>query len=225
MVSLEGKHAATLVDSAGTDAHWLADAAVGRVFVGWSDASRVVLPAAIVLLWVALAVGWWIGRAKSSVADRWLALLFFVALLMVPSVLFFSASPTAHPDVSPPDGGATDASLLGYMLWVVLILLLVPHALGIPKGDALDRNHVVVFTYLLLPPLLRRAGAGHASRTVALMAWSWFAVSAVVFGLASKAGGSLPRIVQILVLATLLPWPLLLTLHWKRFDWESGSSQ
>jgi hypothetical protein len=49
MVSLEGKDAATLVDSAGTDAHWLADAAVGRVFVGWSDASRVVLPAAIVL--------------------------------------------------------------------------------------------------------------------------------------------------------------------------------
>lgn len=202
---------------------WLAGGAGGKLFIEWSGASRFVFPAVLSLLWVVLADGWWARRAQFSGAGRWFTGLVLAALLVVPSVLYLSSSPVVYPVVNPHSGGATGTSLLGSTLGVVLIFLIVPHLLRLPKSGALDRNPVVVFAYLFLPALLRRADAGHASRSVAWIVWSWFAVCAVVFGFASHANASHHSTAQILALASLLPWPLLVMLHWRRFTWETGS--
>lgn len=204
---------------------WLAGGASGKLFVEWSGAARFVFPAVLSLLWVVLADGWWARRAQLSGAARLFTGLVLAGLLLVPSVLYLASSTAVYPVVNPHSGGATGTSLLGSTLGVVLIFLIVPHLLRLPKSGALDRSLAVIFTYLLVPALLRRADAGHASRSVAWIVWSWFAVCATVFGFASHAHASHHSTAQILALASLLPWPLLVMLHWKRFNWEAGSSR
>jgi len=204
---------------------WLAGGASGKLFVEWSGASRFVFPAVLSLLWVVLADGWWTRRAQLSGAARWFTGIVLVSLLLVPSTLYLASSTAVFPVVNPHSGGATGTSLLGSSLGIVLIFLIVPHLLRLPPSGALDRNPAVVFTYLFVPAILRRANAGHASRSAGWIVWSWFAVCAAVFGFASHGNASHHATAQILALASLLPWPLLVMLHWKRFDWSAGSSR
>jgi cytochrome c oxidase cbb3-type subunit 1 len=204
---------------------WLAGGASGKLFVEWSGASRFVFPAVLALLWVVLADGWWTRRAELSGAARWFTGIVLAGLLLVPSVLYLASSTGVFPVVNPHSGGATGTSLLGSTLGVVLIFLIVPHLLRLPKSAALDRNSTVVFIYMLVPALLRRADAGQSSRGAAWIVWSWFAVCAAVFGFASHGNASHHSTAQVLALAMLLPWPLLVMLHWKRFNWDAGSSR
>ncbi|HUG10685.1 MAG TPA: hypothetical protein VMM36_06710 [Opitutaceae bacterium] len=204
---------------------WLDGGASGKLFIEWSGAARFVFPAVLTLLWVVLADGWWTRRAQLSGAARWFTGIVLAGLLLVPSVLYLASSTAVFPVVNPHSGGATGTSLLGSTLGIVLIFLVVPHLLRLPKSDALDRNSAVIFTYLLVPALLRRADAGHAARSTAWIVWSWFAVCAGVFAFASHANASHHSTAQILALASLLPWPLLVMLHWKRFNWDAGSSR
>jgi cytochrome c oxidase cbb3-type subunit 1 len=202
---------------------WLAGGASGKLFVEWSGASRLVFPAVLALLWVVLADGWWTRRAQLSDAARWFTGIVLASLLLVPSILYLASSTGIYPVVNPHSGGATGTSLLGSTLGVVLIFLIIPHLLRLPKSSALDRNPAVVFMYILVPALLRRADAGHSSRVAAWIVWSWFVVCTAVLGFASHGHASHHSTAQILALATLLPWPLLVMLHWKRFNWDAGS--
>lgn len=204
---------------------WLAGGASGKLFVEWSGAARFVFPAALSLLWVVLADGWWARRAQLGGGARWFTGIVLAGLLLVPSTLYLASSTAVFPVVNPHSGGATGTSLLGSSMGIVLIFLIVPHLLRLPRSGALDRSPAVASIYLIAPALLLRADAGHASRTAGWIVWSWFAVCAAVFVFASHGNASHHSTAQILALASLLPWPLLAMLHWRRFDWEPGSSR
>ncbi|HEY5550444.1 MAG TPA: hypothetical protein VIK52_01045 [Opitutaceae bacterium] len=181
-------------------ADWLGGGASGKLFVEWSGAARFLFPAALSLLWVVLADGWWINRTRFSVAGRWFTGLVLAGLFLVPSILYLSSSATVFPAVNPHSGGATGTSLLGSSLGIIVIFLACPALLSRPV----------------------RAGANHRR---AWPVWAWLAVSAIAFVLAGHGNASHHAAGQIAALAILLPWPLLVAAHWVRYEWTEGSSR
>lgn len=179
---------------------WLGGGASGKLFVEWSGAARSVFPAALSVLWVLLADGWRLGRARLTVAGRWFTGLVLAGLLLVPSILYLSSSAAVYPVVNPHSGGATGTSLLGSSLGIIVI-------------------------FLACPALLARPMRADAKQRRAWAVWAWLAVSAVAFALAGHGNDSHHAVGQIAALAILLPWPLLVAKHWSRFEWTLGSSR
>ncbi len=177
---------------------WLAGRSSGKLFLEWSGAARALLAVSLGFLGLTLASGFLRQLARRGAA-RWAlaskgALL--LALLAVPFVLYWAASPEMYPPVNPDSGGATGGSLLGSTLGIVALFLVCPFLLGMRPTDG------------------GRAAAEGAAVLAAHFAW---------FALLDHGDRSHHEIVQLLSLASLVIWLPLLIRHLRRFRWPAVS--
>jgi len=108
---------------------WLAGHSSGKLFLDWSGYARFAFPAAMLALWLLLAVSlliaWNSARNKfwSAHATKLIGL---AILLAVPFAIYVASSPGLYPAINPSTGGPTGESQLESSLGVVAILLIVP---------------------------------------------------------------------------------------------------
>ena len=108
---------------------WLAGHSSGKLFLDWSGYARFAFPAAMLALWLLLAVSlviaWNSARNKfwSAHATKIIGL---AILLAVPFAIYVASSPGLYPAINPSTGGPTGESQLESSLGVVAILLIVP---------------------------------------------------------------------------------------------------
>ncbi|MFT3830541.1 MAG: hypothetical protein QM691_12640 [Opitutaceae bacterium] len=115
------------------------------------------------------------------------------ALLLVPSVLHFSAGPRTFPPVNPDSGGATGVSLYGSTLGLLLVFAAMPWMVALPL----------------------RTGARRTRLT-----WPALGAAFVVFAFANHGHGSHHDRDQIVTLGLLFLAPPLLARDWHRFVWK-----
>jgi cytochrome c oxidase cbb3-type subunit 1 len=179
---------------------WLAGGASGKLFIEWSGVARSFFPIALSVLWVVIANGWWTNRERQSRRAHYLRGVLLLALLFVPATIYLSSSTAVFPSVNPLSGGATGTSLLGSSLAIVLILLVCPHLLEVAAKTGTSPS---------ISPFVR----------------VWLAVSLLAFAFAGRGNQSHHTAGQIISLAILLPWPLVVASHWRGFQWSEGSGQ
>jgi cytochrome c oxidase cbb3-type subunit 1 len=180
---------------------WLAGGSSGRAFLDWSGAVRWAFLAALALLWAVLAAllarrvraAHRAGRPPWTRGNLGRGLL-LLALAAVPPLLALAGRPSAYPAVNPDTGGPTGASLLGSSLAVVAMFLVTPPLLG-----------------------LRRAGRSDGWKLAALLA-----AHAVALALVGGGDHSHREPVQVLALASLLPWAWLVPRELARYRWPEG---
>lgn len=173
---------------------WLGGHNSGKLFLEWSGPAVLALPAAMSLLWFALAVSAWQGRGRSSVAT-WARFGALVLLAAVPASIAWAAGPSVYPAVNPDSGGATGTSLLGSTLGIVAVF-----------GAA---------------PLLLRVE--QTSRTAFRLYWIFWAVEGVVFGLVNHHNASHHAVSQVLALGSLAGWIPLAWFAFRGFRWSDGA--
>lgn len=172
---------------------WLQGAAIGKPFMEWTRWEAAFFSLALAGLWVALADATEEGFVKARSGGRRLVMLLF--LLPVPLGFFLAASPGLYPAVNPHSGGATGTSLLRSTLGLVLIYGLAPRMLRMrPKSG-------------------RREWAF----------WLAFAGACLVAVFAAEGNASNRDTAQVLVLCSLLPWPVFLALHVVNFGWSAAA--
>lgn len=172
---------------------WLQGAAIGKPFMEWTRWEAAGFALALCVLWVALADATEERASDLRVTRRRLSML--VILLPVPFVFFLAADPGIYPSVNPHSGGATGTSLLRSTLGLVLIYGLAPRLLRLrPRSRRRER----VF-------------------------WVAFALACLVALWAAEGNVSNRESSQMLVLCSLLPWPVLLALHVANFGWGGAA--
>ena len=112
---------------------WLAGHSSGKLFLDWSGYARLAFPAAMLALWVLLAIA--LVLAWNSPHNRhWSAhaikIIGLAILLAVPFAIYLASSPGIYPAINPATGGPTGESQLESSLGVVAILLIVPFGLA-----------------------------------------------------------------------------------------------
>jgi cytochrome c oxidase cbb3-type subunit 1 len=178
-------------------ASWLAGVTSGKLFLDWRGWARPLLPLAMTFLWSVLGSRLWVRRRGLTAAALSLRVGVLVALLAVPSVLYWSAGREVYPSVNPDSGGATGAALLGSTLALVLIAGGLPLALGLPRTAGV------------------RAGARWF--------WSGLIVSCVVFAVVDHGNASHHAWAQIAALGSLLMWAPLLGVYYREFAWPASA--
>ncbi|MFH1496257.1 MAG: hypothetical protein ABII82_00390 [Verrucomicrobiota bacterium] len=172
---------------------WLAAGSGGKLFLDWQGWARPLLPLAMIVLWTVVAAhGLFWQRAGVA---RVVAL---VGLLVVPSLLYWSAGREVYPAVNPDSGGATGASLLGSTLGIVLVFGMLPAMLGVS----------------------RRPDAGVAPGR---LFWTALAGSFAVFGLLDRGNASHHAAGQIVGLGLLIAWVPLAWVYFRGFAWPMGA--
>ncbi len=172
---------------------WLDGETSGKIFLDWRNGSLWAFLAALVMLWLVLAVSWF-GQSRVWNRARWFSTAGLIGLACVPVMMIAAASPDTYPPVDRTTGGPTGSSLLGSTLVVVGLMLLLPRATALP-------------------------GAGRAGRWT----WHYFAVSWLAFGITESIGGGHFDSWQIGAMLMLLPWAWLIPRDWKGFKWPDGS--
>ncbi len=173
---------------------WLAGGVSGKLFLDWAGNARPLLPAAMLVLWGALArltAGAW---KTFPPAGRALRAIVLAALLPVPVVLHWSMGREVYPAVNPDSGGATGAALLGSTLGIVTIFLLLPHLLRVAPRSSSAWRTAIMFAL----------GA------------SW-----LVFAIIDHGHVSHHAFAPIAALALLVIWIPLLGVHWRGFEWPT----
>lgn len=189
---------------------WLAGGSSGKLFLDWRGYARILLTAAMLVLWGLLAWAWVAqhrrgggapqadARTRRGSAAAICQGLGLLVLLLVPFVWFWAASPAVYPAVNPDSGGPTGASLLGSTLIVVLLVLLLPPTLG-------------------KPAIRGRWRVG--------LAWGLFATEMVFYGVLNRSHASHHDLAQLLGLGSLMPWLVVLPVYYQGFDWPKPSRQ
>jgi cytochrome c oxidase cbb3-type subunit 1 len=185
---------------------WLAGTVGGKLFLSWAGAARALFAGAMLFLALVLAAAFMRQRARRP--GPWLAAVgkgaLLIALLAVPFVLYWSASPEVYPPINPDSGGATGGSLMGSTLGIVVIIFLCPLFLGMrPTAPAAE-------------------GSGdrwRTTRTTAVILALHFAW----FGLLDHGDRSNHEPLQVVSLASLAIWLPLLIRHLRRFRWPAAS--
>ena len=114
--------------------HWLAGKTSGKIVLDWQGAPLWGLVAAMLMLWLVLAVAWHERAAGWSAGRRSYARIGLLGLAAVPVAMVYAASPAVYPPVDVTTGGPTGASLLGSTLVVVTLMMLLPRA-GAATGE------------------------------------------------------------------------------------------
>lgn len=174
--------------------HWLNGHTSGKIFLDWRGGALWGFVAAMVMLWLVLALAWREHSAGWSVRRRTVSLLGVWVLATVPVAMVFAASPAVYPQVDATTGGPTGSSLLGSTLVVVTLMMLLPRA-----GAA--------------------AGSGRAGWGV----WTYLVNCWLIFGVAEWIGGTHYQFHQIGSLLILLPWVWFVPWDWGAFQWTPGS--
>ena len=177
---------------------WLQGHSSGKLFLDWSGYPRVLFSAALLGLWMLLALAFVNNRdpraaSRSGFIARAAGLL---VLLLVPFALYVASSPGNYPPINPQTGGPTGGSQLESTLGIVLILLALPPAIA-PRRPGLRR--------------------------VAVIAWTVFAFEAILTVLLGDADASHHAPTQYLGLAVVLVWTFLIPAYYARFAWNPGT--
>ena len=117
-------------------ASWLAARGSGKPFLEWSGGARAFLVIAMSLLWLALLVAFTRslhGAPRPSRARKAGREALLVALLPVPLLLAWAASPSVYPAINPDSGGPTGVSLMGSVLGIVALFVITPSMLGLER--------------------------------------------------------------------------------------------
>lgn len=173
---------------------WLAGDVGGKLFLDWKGPARTIFAASLAVLTAVLLVGF--VRRSGDGAARLGRGLFLAALVAVPAVLYFAASPEVYPPINPDSGGATGSSLLGSTLGIVVIIYLAPFFLGLKADD----------------------GGRIARRLLPILGLHF-----LWFGLLDHGDRSHHEILQIVSLSSLAIWPPLLVRHLRRFPWPAAA--
>ena len=207
-------------------ASWLDGQASGKLFLDWAGPARIGFPLALCALWAVLAHHTFArlaggvqsskfkvqsSKAPSSAPSPFrnpqstfrisqfphlLRFALLAVLLLVPTVMHFSAGPRTFPPVNPDSGGATGVSLYGSTLGLLLVFAGVPWLIALPL----------------------RPGARRSRLT-----WPVLAAALAVFATANHGHGSHHDRDQILTLGLLFLAPPLLAWDWSRFVWRPAA--
>jgi cytochrome c oxidase cbb3-type subunit I len=177
--------------------HWLAGRTSGKLFMDWQGAARVGFSAALALLAVVLGAGLVRRWPREGRAGRAWRLALLLALLPVPGLMAWAASPRLYPTINPDSGGATGSSLLGSTLVLVGIFLFTPRLLDLP----------------------RRTPASPAVRAIPWLLAPHFALYAFV----ERGDSSHHSVLQIVGLFSLWIWPPLLVVFLRGVLWPEGA--
>lgn len=173
----------------------LAGVTSGKLFLNWSGISRIVFPAAQVLLWAMLAGYSYRRYRECRRLDLIQGIQVFLLLILPlsPVALWMTADPSVYPPIDPASGGATGHSLLASTLGIIFIFGFLPVLLGIP-------------------------GTARARLSNWLYAAS-FAVSLTVWALLGHGNESNTQAGQIAGLAVLIAWIPVVGIHYTSFKW------
>ena len=178
---------------------WLSGCSSGKLFLDWTGYARVLFVAALVSVWILLALAfirdqsvWKVSELVSLAAK----LIGLVILLVVPFVMFIAASPNSYPPVNPDTGGPTGASQLESSLAIVAILLLLPFGIADRKAG---RHRVVA------------------------IGWSVLAAECVLCFALGRTDVSHHIPAQYLSLGSLLAWLPLTPAYYGAFEWHSNT--
>ncbi|MBK8479263.1 MAG: hypothetical protein IPL39_24185 [Opitutaceae bacterium] len=202
---------------------WLGGGASGKLFLDWTGAARIGFSLALTALWAVLAhhafrrlagensFGFRVSsfgsahaapaaalRPQSSVfslqpSPTLLRFALIAGLLLVPTMMYFSAGPNLFPPVNPNSGGATGVSLYGSTLGLLLVFAAMPWMVALP-----------------LQPGARRSR----------LTWPILIAALSVFATANHGHGSHHDRDQIITLGLLFLAPPLLARDWRRFVWR-----
>jgi len=178
---------------------WLSGYSSGKLFLDWSGYARVLFAAALLTLWLLLALALashWRHPDNDSLAAKAAKLIGLLILLAVPFTIYFASSPSVYPPVNPDTGGPTGASQLESSLAIVAVLLMLPFGLA-------------------------RRNAGK-SRTIAI-AWAILAAESILCVSLGRADASHHRPAQYLSLGSLLLWLPLAPAYFAAFDWHPNT--
>jgi cytochrome c oxidase cbb3-type subunit 1 len=195
---------------------WLAGDGSGKPFLDWRGSARLLFAAAMTLLAVVLGLAWVrslraeaaASRAHSGASSRDARQtravdlgkgVLLAALVPVPFVLYWAASPRVHPSINPDTSGPTGASLLGSTLGVVALVGLAPFLAGLRLRSDARRWTSAALAALFL----------HAAFFAAL----------------DDGNHSNREPLEQLAVWSLLVWVLLLDRHLRGFDWPAACAQ
>ncbi len=174
---------------------WITGHTSGKLFLDWTGYSRILFPLAVFAVWLLLAYAF--ARSPQSSRPAATAKLIGLALLLlVPILLYISASPNLYPPINPATGGPTGASQLESTLVVVAILLLLPFGLTHRKAP---RSRVLTASWIIFT-----------------------AESLLCLGL-GRADVSNHRPTQYISLASLLLWIPLIPAYFAAFAWHPNT--
>jgi cytochrome c oxidase cbb3-type subunit 1 len=173
----------------------LAGMTSGKLFLNWTGLSRIVFPAAQVLLWALLAGYSWRRYRERGRLDlmQGMQVALLVALLASPIALWLTADPSVYPPIDPDSGGATGHSLLASTLGIIF-----------------------VFGFL---PVLLGTGATPRSRLSTRLCACCFMASLAVWAFLGHGNESNTQAGQIAGLAVLLGWIPVVGFHYTSFRW------
>lgn len=171
---------------------WITGHTSGKLFLDWTGYSRILFPLAVFAVWLLLAYAF----ASSPQNARIAKLIGLALLLLVPILLYISASPNLYPPINPATGGPTGASQLESTLVVVAILLLLPFGLTHRKAP---RSRTVTASWII-----------------------FVAESILCLGL-GRADVSNHRPTQYISLASLLLWIPLIPAYFAAFAWHPNT--
>ncbi len=182
---------------------WLNGQTSGKLFLDWTGYSRVLFPAAILFLWLVLALAYsnaWRLPGNRPAHVRAAKLLGLGTLLLVPFAIYFASSPGLYPAVNPDTGGPTGASQLESTLAVVFILFLLPYGLTHRKPAGEGRGDLWIRT-----------------------SWIVFAIEALLCLGLGREDVSHHRPMQFISLGSLLVWIPLVPAYFSAFAWPAAT--
>jgi len=175
---------------------WLSGYSSGKLFLDWSGYARLLFAAALLALWLLLALALasnWHHPNNASIPSKAARLIGLVVLLAVPFAIYVASSPSVFARVNPDTGGPTGASQLESSLAIVVVLLMLPFGLARRKASR--------------------------SRSIAI-AWIVLAAEAILCASLGRADASHHRPAQYLSLGSLLLWLPVVPAYFAAFQWR-----
>ncbi len=180
---------------------WLSGGSTGKLFLNWAGLGGYLFAAGLLTIWSILLLSWLrtLGTNGNSFRGNFFKAIVLLSLVGVPFILLYTSDPTVYPPVNPNSGGATGHSLLASTLSLVFIMGLLPRPL------------------LGLKVINRKRW-----RSTAILFWTAFGLSCLVYAFIDHGNASNYQFDQVLGLGTLLAWPILVALYWNQFHWAVG---